>query len=158
MLPSVREHLDLPRVEAPLAELRQTDFVPFRRLADMRWGMTCHVIYTAIDPERPATQSSKVIAETYRMVSVTLKSGAILDGRIVAEEAGTLSIAINPTDPDQRRRVNTADIQTQRVSDVSPMPPGLVNTLTKEEILDLIAFLETGIMSAPPLRAGGPPR
>jgi putative heme-binding domain-containing protein len=88
-------------------------------------------------------EPSRVIAETYRMVSITLKSGAIIDGRIVAEEAGTLSIAINPADPDQRRRVNSADIRTQRISDISPMPAGLVNTLTKEEILDLLAYLET---------------
>jgi beta-N-acetylhexosaminidase len=62
----VDSHLELPRVEASLAELRQTDFVPFRRLADMRWGMTSHVVYAAIDPERPATQSPKVIAEIIR--------------------------------------------------------------------------------------------
>jgi beta-N-acetylhexosaminidase len=62
----VDSHHDLPRVDAPLAELQQTDFVPFRRLADMRWGMTSHVVYTAIDAERPATQSPKVIGEIIR--------------------------------------------------------------------------------------------
>lgn len=62
----VDSHHDLPRVDAPLAELRQTDFIPFRRLADARWGMTCHVVYGAIDPERPATTSPKVIAEIIR--------------------------------------------------------------------------------------------
>ncbi|MGE0117592.1 MAG: beta-N-acetylhexosaminidase [Dongiaceae bacterium] len=62
----VDSHHDLPRVEASLDELRQTDFVPFRRLADMRWGMTAHVVYAAIDSERPATTSSKVIAEIIR--------------------------------------------------------------------------------------------
>jgi len=89
-------------------------------------------------------EPSKVIAETYRTVSLTLKSGAIVDGRIAGEDANTLSIVINPVDPDQRRRVTKADIQTQRVSEVSPMPAGLVNTLTKEQILDLLAFLEAG--------------
>jgi beta-N-acetylhexosaminidase len=62
----VDSHHDLPRVEASLADLRQTDFVPFRRLADVAWGMTCHVVYTAIDPDRPATTSPKVIAEIIR--------------------------------------------------------------------------------------------
>jgi len=59
-------HHDLPRVDASLRELRATDFVPFRRLADMPWGMTCHVVYASIDPDRPATQSPKVIAEIVR--------------------------------------------------------------------------------------------
>ena len=89
-------------------------------------------------------EPSKVIAETYRTVSLSLKSGAIVDGRIAGEDANTLSIVINPVDPDQRRRVSKADIQSQRASDISPMPAGLVNTLTQEQILDLLAFLETG--------------
>jgi beta-N-acetylhexosaminidase len=62
----VDSHEALPRVTASLAELRESDFVPFERLATMPWGMTCHVVYAAIDPERPATTSSKVIAEIIR--------------------------------------------------------------------------------------------
>lgn len=87
---------------------------------------------------------SKIISETYRSVTVTVKSGAILDGRIVAEDAQLLTLAINPVDPDQRRRINKADITAQRVSDVSPMPTGLFNTLSREEILDLLAWIESG--------------
>jgi putative heme-binding domain-containing protein len=89
-------------------------------------------------------EPSKVIAEPYRTTTMTLKSGAILDGRIVAEDATTFSIAINPVDPDQRRRVNKTEIETQRLSAISSMPAGLVNGLTKDEILDLLAFLEAG--------------
>ncbi len=62
----VDSHHGLPRVDAPLNDLRQSDFLPFRRLAEMPWGMTCHVVYAAIDPERPATISPKVIAEIIR--------------------------------------------------------------------------------------------
>src|SRR5262245_3548795 len=62
----VDSHHDLPRVEAPLADLRQTDFIPFCRLADAGWGMTGHVVYSAIDSKRPATQSPKVVAEIIR--------------------------------------------------------------------------------------------
>ena len=89
-------------------------------------------------------EPSKVIAEPYRTVSITLKSGAILDGRIVAEDANTLSMVINPIDPDQQRRVNKSEIANRRASEISPMPAGLVNGLSKEEILELIAFLESG--------------
>jgi beta-N-acetylhexosaminidase len=62
----VDSHHDLPRVDASLDELRRTDFVPFRRLADMRWGMTAHVVYAAVDSEHPATTSPTVIAEIIR--------------------------------------------------------------------------------------------
>jgi len=95
-------------------------------------------------------EPSKIIAEPYRTVSLILNSGAIIDGRVVAEDAGTLSISINLVDPDQRRRVKKAEVETQRVSAISSMPAGLVNGLAKDEIMDLLAFLETGGMTELP--------
>src|SRR5262249_12533953 len=62
----VDSHHALPEVDITLAELRQTDFVPFRRLADMPWAMTSHVLYKAIDPERPATISPVIINDIIR--------------------------------------------------------------------------------------------
>jgi beta-N-acetylhexosaminidase len=59
-------HMELPVVEASLAELEAQDFVPFRRNADLPLGMTAHVVYTAIDPERPGTLSRKVIESVIR--------------------------------------------------------------------------------------------
>jgi len=85
-----------------------------------------------------------VVAESYRSVTVALKSGAIHDGRIVDEDAKTITLAINPVDPDQRRRLTKADIASQRVSEISPMPGGLLDTLTREEVLDLLAWIESG--------------
>ena len=43
-----------------------TDFAPFRALSGMPWAMTAHVLYTAIDPDRPATLSPRVIADVIR--------------------------------------------------------------------------------------------
>jgi beta-N-acetylhexosaminidase len=54
-------HKGLPVVEAGLDELRRRDFAPFRALADMPMAMSAHVVFTAIDPDRPATQSTAVI-------------------------------------------------------------------------------------------------
>jgi beta-N-acetylhexosaminidase len=59
-------HHELPRVDAPLAELRSHDFVPFKALRDLPMAMTAHVVYTAIDPAAPATTSAKVIREVVR--------------------------------------------------------------------------------------------
>jgi beta-N-acetylhexosaminidase len=59
-------HESLPRVSATLAELRGHDFPPFRAMADMPIAMTAHVVYEAIDPERPATTSPVVISEIIR--------------------------------------------------------------------------------------------
>ena len=62
----VDSHHALPRVAAPRAELESTDFASFRALADLPWGMTAHVVYAAIDPDRPATLSPQVIGEVIR--------------------------------------------------------------------------------------------
>ena len=59
-------HHELPKAEATVEELERTDFLPFRSLNDMPWGMTAHVLYAAIDPIFPATTSKKVITEIIR--------------------------------------------------------------------------------------------
>lgn len=59
-------HEALPVVEASRGELEARDFVPFRRLADLPVAMTAHVVYTALDPEQPATTSARVIGEVIR--------------------------------------------------------------------------------------------
>ena len=59
-------HKELPRVDATFAELESSDFVPFRALKDASWAMTAHVLYAALDPARPATQSPAVIERTIR--------------------------------------------------------------------------------------------
>ena len=59
-------HLELPRVEASRRELEEIDFAPFKALNDMPLGMTAHVVYAAIDPERPGTTSPRVVEEIIR--------------------------------------------------------------------------------------------
>lgn len=59
-------HEKLPVVNASLDELDRTDFVPFRALRSMPLAMTAHVVYTALDPDNPATTSAAVIRDTIR--------------------------------------------------------------------------------------------
>ncbi len=56
----VDSHLDLPVVHASLDQLA-ADFLPFKANADLPAAMTAHVVYTALDPERPGTLSPRVI-------------------------------------------------------------------------------------------------
>lgn len=62
----VDSHKALPVVTAKLEDLRWTDFVPFAALNNAPWAMTAHVVYNAIDPDAPATLSSKVIKDIVR--------------------------------------------------------------------------------------------
>ncbi|MGO4571441.1 beta-N-acetylhexosaminidase [Microvirga sp. 2TAF3] len=59
-------HLALPVVDASREELERHDFAPFRTLTDMPLAMTAHVVYTALDPDNPATTSSTVMSEIIR--------------------------------------------------------------------------------------------
>ena len=59
-------HKALPIVDTPLDQLRAHDFPPFKALAGMPMAMTAHVVYSAIDPEGPATTSPVVVRDIIR--------------------------------------------------------------------------------------------
>ncbi|MCA0422993.1 MAG: beta-N-acetylhexosaminidase [Proteobacteria bacterium] len=59
-------HHNLPQVDVGRAELEAHDFAPFRRMRDMPLAMTAHIVFSAIDPDRPATQSPVVVNEIIR--------------------------------------------------------------------------------------------
>ena len=61
-----------------------------------------------------------------------------------ASSKHTLNMATNPLKPDEVTVVNKSDIAERSVSPVSLMPPTLLNTLTEEEILDLVMYLASG--------------
>ena len=70
----VDSHADLPRVAAPLEELKAVDFAAFRPLADLPLGMTAHIVYETVDPLAPATLSPVAI----RMIREALGFGGLL--------------------------------------------------------------------------------
>lgn len=61
----VDSHKELPIVTASAEEL-EIDLEPFERLASAPMGMTAHVVYTAWDPDRPATMSPIIIRDIIR--------------------------------------------------------------------------------------------
>jgi beta-N-acetylhexosaminidase len=84
--PTVDSHVDVPVVEASLAELEAVDFAPFKALNDMPWAMTAHVIYTSIDGSAPASISASVIASAIR--------GKIgFDGVLLSDDIGMGALA-----------------------------------------------------------------
>lgn len=63
---TVDSHLSLPRVTASREELERTDFLPFRLLADLPWGMTGHLLFDAVDPSTAMTVSARGVKEIIR--------------------------------------------------------------------------------------------
>lgn len=60
-LSHVDTHHDLPRVTVSQEELTAVDFAPFRALNDLPMAMTAHLVFAALDGDRPATQSPTMI-------------------------------------------------------------------------------------------------
>ena len=86
---------------------------------------------------------SKVISEQFMNTEVRTNDGDVQVGRLLQETADKLILQPNPLQPGTVT-VKKSDIQLRRLSKISPMPVGLVNNFTKEEILDLLAYLESG--------------
>jgi putative heme-binding domain-containing protein len=86
---------------------------------------------------------SKAIDDKFRTTNIRLKSGDELSGVMEREDDATLVLDGGPTG-DVTIEIQKTDVATRRLSDVSPMPEGLLNVLTREEIFDLLAFLESG--------------
>jgi hypothetical protein len=58
-------------------------------------------------------------------------------------------LATNPLQPFAVTEIAKSDIESQTTSPVSWMPEGLLDTLTKDEILSLLTYLEAGGQSQP---------
>ena len=65
---SVDSHLDLPVVVRGQPELERTELFPFRRAIQEGIDalMTAHVVFSALDAERPATLSRRILTELLR--------------------------------------------------------------------------------------------
>jgi beta-N-acetylhexosaminidase len=59
----VDSHHALPVVDA---DDLTDDMTPFVRNADLPWMLTAHILYPALDPDRPATLSARVIGQAIR--------------------------------------------------------------------------------------------
>ncbi len=81
----VDSHKELPVVTASADEL-EIDLEPFERLSWAPMGMTAHVVYTAWDPDRPASLSPIVVQEIIR--------GRIgFDGFLMSDDLGMEALA-----------------------------------------------------------------
>jgi putative heme-binding domain-containing protein len=88
---------------------------------------------------------SLVVSEKYRNVQIITNDGRTIIGRPISSgdyRSPIVRVATDPLKPTQVVEISKRDIEIHRDSMLSPMPEGLLNTLTQSEILDLLAFLE----------------
>lgn len=82
---------------------------------------------------------SKAVDEKYRQVAVTLKDGTMVTG-IVDQDADPL-VLLPPEPGAASVEIPKARIQSRQSLEGSPMPSGLLDSLTRDQVLDLLAFL-----------------
>lgn len=100
--------------------------------------------FKRVDMLESILDPGKVVSEQFQNTSLTMKNGDDHVGRLVDESADTFVLVPNPLEPNQRVVVKKSDVASRSFSKLSPMPNALMDGLSKEDILDLLAFLESG--------------
>jgi putative heme-binding domain-containing protein len=100
--------------------------------------------YTLRDLMENILEPSKVVSDQYDSHVIEKKDGSLVIGRVVSEDAGTLQVMMNPFAPTQLTAIKAAEVKNKKTQPVSMMPPGLINVLNKDELLDLLAYLVSG--------------
>jgi putative heme-binding domain-containing protein len=87
---------------------------------------------------------SKEINEQFVPTFVTLKNGETLSGVVVNLNGNRVTLNTDLYNPNQRTSVQTNEVKSIGPSTVSPMPPGLLNMMEEEEVMDLLAYILSG--------------
>ena len=95
-----------------------------------------YLLETLIDPD-------KEISDQYQATLFELDNGKMVSGRVANLSNDTYMIQENMISPGKLTRINRKNIVDSVPSKVSPMPGGLLDSFTKEEILDLMAYLRS---------------
>ena len=91
-----------------------------------------YVLLNAMDP-------SGDIADAYKMVTITTKNGQVLVGTVTEEDNNKVVLSMIG----QKNTIAKRDIANRDVSEFSMMPEGQLQTLTDEQVLDLLKYLQT---------------
>jgi len=93
-----------------------------------------HLLRSLLEPD-------KEIDDKFQTTVFLLDSGKTITGLIVEETATTVKVIINPLAKAAPTVLKKSEIDARKKSPVSTMPKGLANKLSREEILDLLAYV-----------------
>ncbi|WP_165231863.1 PVC-type heme-binding CxxCH protein [Aquisphaera insulae] len=93
---------------------------------------------------RNILEPSAKINEKFQAYLFELENGQVATGLIVAETPDVVSLVENPLASAEPKLIKKSDIEARKPSASSIMPKGLLDRLTREEILDLVAYVAAG--------------
>ena len=85
-------------------------------------------------------EPSRVVSDQYKASIVQTAEGKVVSGRIVAEDEASITIVTDPEDATKFARIARSDIEEITSSSTSLMPAGLLDQLSEQEVLDLLAY------------------
>jgi putative heme-binding domain-containing protein len=100
--------------------------------------------YSKVDVLEHILNPSKKIDRKYQSYVISLTSGKVLTGLIVEETGDIVKLIDNPSAPDKITTIRKSEIDERTPSEISIMPKGVLNKLTREEIFDLLAYVLGG--------------
>ncbi len=90
---------------------------------------------------RSLLEPSHTIEDKYRVHAFELVSGKVLSGMVVEETPQLVKIVTDPLVKAEATVIRKEDIDFRQTAEKSPMPAGLADKLSREEILDLLAYV-----------------
>jgi putative heme-binding domain-containing protein len=110
---------------------------------------------TRTDLLRSLLEPSAKIDEKYQSHLFQMKSGKTVSGMILEETPERIKVTENPLAKTPPVTLDRAEIEERVKSATSIMPKGLLDKLTNEEILDLIAYIAARGDAKAPVFQGG---
>lgn len=146
------------------------DYEKGRRLFAMASCLKCHQFHregSAIGPDLSGVRDKfsprdllesilnpgKDIPKNHVQTIFEMKDGSVVTGRIVNDAGDTIQLNTDMLHPDEVTSVDRGQIVSRKESPLSPMPTGLLNTLGKDDVLDLLAYLLSDANKEDPLFA-----
>ena len=74
----------------------------------------------------------------------TMQDGKVITGLVIKTTPTTVEVVVNPLVKEPPVTLKLSDIDTKKASKISLMPKGLLDRLSAEEILDLVAYVASG--------------
>ena len=95
------------------------------------------ILQSIIDPS--ATLNGQYFHTTF-----TLKNGDVVTGSVVDTANGKIVVAPVMLNPQVTVEIAAAEVKSEAPSPVSPMPAGLIDDFSREQVVALMAFLDAG--------------
>ena len=142
-------------------DLRGRDFANGKKMFSAGMCIACHRVggegghsgpdlgslgnrFSIRDVLTAIVEPSASISEQYMASNVKLKDGTALAGRLIIRNDKEVAVASNPFDLNQLTKAAADKVESIEFSNVSIMPPGMISGMSRDELMDLMAYLLSG--------------